>query len=369
MRFLILLLCAFVFSLANNTTEIEKNQLLSKNASTQDLYLSYEEIPEKLYKNQVFTLTVKVVNTNQSANSFQRTIASFDGIKLLKNEPTTLQKDYITLDTYYLQATKTRVKTPDFYYQIDSHDENESSSPQHLAGKYIHSVALKAPSYFSQILAKSFSIQSSKTTHYDATHNIVVFSAVANFANLNDFNLSGSNYQGFESYNMDNLEQSRMTYFIVTPKTQKKLYFSYFNLQTNSYQTLYITLALDDDSVSTQMDITPTEYTHTFIKIVVASAVGLLGILLFIIKRKKRYFFMIALTPIAYIVWVYFPKAKINIEPNTNIYLLPMKHATIFEQTTQKITLTKLGQVDNYNKVLLDNNTIGWVKNENISKD
>jgi len=85
-----------------------------------------------------------------------------------------------------------------------------------------------------------------------------------------------------------------------------------------------------------------------------------------ILWRKKYIYLFFILIPLIYIIFLSIPQQDICIKEGSNIYLLPVKNGTVFEKTTSKIILKKEGNIDNYIKVKLQNNKIGWIKNEDI---
>jgi len=332
-----------------------------------DLYLSYEKLPSKIYKNQIFTVTTKVLNTNKEISEIAATFGTFYGLKVLTLTPQREHKDFTFYDTFYFQATEAILQTPDLYYKLLREDP-ENYQPVKLPGKKSFTVNLNFDEDFSHLLAKEFTIDSFKTTNYDQNHNIIVFTANTEFANVDDFNLTVASIQGFESISNE-LPTRRMTYYAVIPKHLRSVTFTYFNLDTAEYVPITIPVEVDDDSVSTQMDLSPTQYNHSFAKIMIAIGLITIGIILYLITKRKIYFFIIALTPILYVAWVYFPKEKLCIKSDAKIYLLPMKNSTIFQKYSSVQKLQKLGKVDDYNKVLLSNLNIGWIKDEDLCED
>ena len=363
--FLGFLLIITIVLAEDSETFVDSNS--SEELVENDLYLSYEKLPKKIYKNQVFTLTTKVLNTNKNFSNISARFGTFYGIKVLSVTPQRTQKDFTYYDTFYFQATETQLQTPDLFYKLlGVNDEN--ILPAKLSGKKLFAVNLNSDQDFSNILATEFNIESFKTTHYDQNNNIIVFTASTEFANVSDFNISIASIQGFESISSD-LPSKRMTYYAVIPKHIRNITFNYFNTTKAEYIPINIPVEVDDDSVSTQMDLSPTQYNHSFAKIMIALALILVGIILFLITRRKIYFFIIALTPILYVAWVYFPKEKLCIKSDAKIYLLPMKNSTIFHKYSSVQKLQKLGKVGDYNKILLSNLNIGWVKDEDLCED
>jgi hypothetical protein len=343
----------------------DTNVTIVEDIKESDLYLTYETLPKTIYQNQIFTVKTKILNTNKEYSELITSYGSFFGLNILSLTPTREQDEFTSYDTYYFQAKETQFKTPTLNYKLN---RNEDVEPISLEGKNFYAVQLNSDEDFTNVLADNFTIESYKTTQYDQDHNIIVFTASTSFANVADFNLSFATMQGFESMSTT-LPEGRMTYYAVIPKHLRMLRFSYFNLQTSSYTPVEIPVEVDDDSVSTQMDLAPTQYTHTLAKIIIAVVLITIGIIAFIITRQKRYFFVIALTPIIYVSWVYYPKEKLCIERNAKIYLLPMKNSTIFYKYSSDQKLQKMGEVEEYNKVLLPNLNIGWVKNEDLCEN
>ena len=172
----------------------------SSNGSVEkDLYLTYEQFPEKLYINQLFSISTKVVNANQELDELWRELASFDGLKVLQADPISVKEEYTTYDTFFFKVTKALVKTPDIFYKL-LRNTTDTIKPKKLAGKFINTVQLQYDDEYCHILARSFEVKNHKTTHYDNTNNIIVFSVIAQEANIEDFNLTHASYQGFESY-------------------------------------------------------------------------------------------------------------------------------------------------------------------------
>ena len=73
---------------------------------------------------------------------------------------------------------------------------------------------------------------------------------------------------------------------------------------------------------------------------------------------------MFIIIPLAYTLYLSIPEQEVCIKAGSNIYLLPVENGTIFETTPRKYHLPKEGSVTNFTKVKLQNDKIGWVKNE-----
>ncbi len=141
--------------------------------------------------------------------------------------------------------------------------------------------------------------------------------------------------------------------------------FSYFDLKKNKYSHLVIPIIVNDDSVTTQSDLKPKDQSRERLKMFIAAGVAFIG-LIFILWRKKYIYLIFILIPLAYIVYIGMPSKELCIKTGSQIHLLPVQNGTIFETTQTTIYLQKEGSVKNFVKVKLQNDKIGWVKNEDI---
>ena len=97
----------------------------------------------------------------------------------------------------------------------------------------------------------------------------------------------------------------------------------------------------------------------------IAAVVALVAFI-FILFRKKYIYLIFILIPLAYIVYIAAPSKEVCIKVGSKIYLLPVHNGTIFEETSSEYHLQKEGSVKEFTKVKLQNEKIGWVKNEDI---
>lgn len=97
----------------------------------------------------------------------------------------------------------------------------------------------------------------------------------------------------------------------------------------------------------------------------IAASVAFIA-LLFVLYRKKYIYAVFILIPLLYISYTLVPTKDICIKSGSNIRLLPVENGTIFETTQSVIRLEKEGSVKEFIKVKLQNQKIGWVKNEDI---
>ena len=378
MRFFLLLLLSFTLSFANIQDEnsSQEGTAVDQNFSKADiaedeiqaklLYQSYYELPKKLFKGQVFTLTIKALSAKEDYESLSYEFSNAIGLELLETEPVRKKDGPYLYDTFYFHVKGHRVRTPDISTSLIFKDYS-GDLEETLKGVSIETVSLNPEKDFSSILANEFKILDYKTSQYDNQHNIVVFSAEAKMANLKDFSLNIATKQGIDAYEQ-NLSYSSATYYAVVSKQLNELKFSYFDLNTRHFKDVIIPVIVENDRVSTQTDLAPTQNTHAFKKIILAGIVSVLGLGLFILRRKKFYL-LIFIIPLFFIAKLSVPIKHVCISQDSNIYLLPMNNGTIFEQVPYRFTTEALGEAQGFTKIRMQNSQIGWAKDEDLCKD
>ncbi len=379
MRFFLLLLFSLIISNAQAEVSVfgtesaqeseisnEDEVVVEEEIQAKLLYQSYYELPTKLFKGQVFTLTIKALSAEQDFEGLNYNFSNETGLSLLSEEKERKINAPYFYDTFYFQVTGDRVRTPDVRTSLIFKD-NSGSLEETLKGERINTVRLNPEKDFSRVLAENFKILEYKTSQYDNQHNIVVFSAEAKMANLNDFSLKAAYKEGIDVYEQE-LPYSNFTYYAVVSKQLNELKFTYFNLNTRRFQDVVIPIIVINDRVSTQTDLAPTQNTHVFAKIIAAGLVSAVGIVLFIYRRKKLYL-LIVILPLFFIAKLSVPIKHVCVKEDSNIYLLPMKNGTIFEKVPFRFKTESLGEAENFTKIRMQNNQIGWVQDENLCQD
>lgn len=323
------------------------------------IYLSYDEIPSRVIKGEIFTVTLKALSTVQNFDDISYEFSNYSGIKILDEVPQREQKGKFLYDTFHLLSTSDNLKLPDVNATLIASQEYNSTL---IKGEKLNVIKLNPKSNFSNIIANSLELVEYKTTDYDTTHNILVFVATAENSDINAMHFKNVFKQGIES-STDSYFSSRITYFVVLDKRIKNFTFTYFNLLKNSYEPVSIPIIVMDDSVTTQSDLKPRDESHDLQKMYLAAAIAIFGFIFILIKRRIIYLFFIFI-PLGYIIYLSIPKKEICIKKGAQIHLLPVDNGTIFETAKTSYSLLKEGQTDRYIKVKLKNNKIGWVKNE-----
>ena len=157
-----------------------------------------------------------------------------------------------------------------------------------------------------------------------------------------------------------------MTYYAIIPNSEQTLDFTIFNLNKNRYESISIPIVVDDDAVSTQSDLSPTDARHTELKVGAAAIFGVIFISLFYWKRTKWY--LVCLGPSSFLccVCTSYQIQAVCVKKSAPIYLLPIKHGTIFETTENEENVEVENTVGEFRKIRLNNQNVGWVHERDL---
>jgi len=323
------------------------------------IYFNYEEVPDRVIKGAVFSVTFKTLSTIRKYQKVRYKFSHYRGIKILDASPARTKKGKYYYDTFHMIATRKNAKLPTVKASLIAPYKYPSTVIQ---GEKLNVITLNPKEDFSNVIANTLELIDYKTTSFDATHNIVIFVLKAHNSYLKSIHFNNVYKQGIESYK-GYYRTTKVTYFVVIDKKIENFTFSYFNLQNNKFEKLSIPIIVDDDSVSTQTDLKPKNQSHEQIKIYIAATLAAV-IIAFIVWRRKYFYAILLIFPLGYIAYIVVPDKDVCIKKGANIYLLPVSNGTIFEVTQSQLHLTKEGSVTNFVKVKLQNDKIGWVKNE-----
>jgi hypothetical protein len=333
---------------------------LSSLFASKVLYVQYVEVPKRVIKGEIIPITFKTLSTVQDFEDINYTFIRQEGAEVLEEIPQREIKGKFYYDTFHLLVKSTQAALPDVNVSLTP--PNETYETTFVPGQKLNVINLNPPKNFSNIIAQNAVLKGYKTTSYDTQHNIVVFVLEAKNSDLQGIHFKDVYKQGIESIESD-FENAKVTYYVVIDKNIDFFRFSYFNLLQNDYKQLSIPIIVHDDSVTTQSDLKPRDQSHERFKMYAAAIFAFVALLIALI-RKKYIYLLFTLLPLGYITYLNMPQQRICIKEGAKIYLLPVKNATVFETTQTKQELTKEGSVSAYVKVRLQNNKIGWVKNE-----
>lgn len=324
------------------------------------LNMEFSQLPDRFYVGEVIPVTVKLTPVDTASGDIEYTLQNEEGLRIFSDTPRREVKEDGVYDTFYFVVESSSLRLPDITATLTS--LGRSSDP--LIGTTLSASMLNPPATYANVMADRFEIVNYKTTVYDNDTNIVVFTVKASRCDIGSFRLPNAVKQGFESKSPGAVE-SQMTYYAIIPDSEESINFSYFNLDKQRYESLVIPIIVDDDTVSTQSDLSPTDARHTELKMAAAIVFAVLLGTLYYWKRKKWYLYASVL-PVFYLLYVLLPKEEVCVKKGASIYLLPINHGTVFEKTEEKKQLEAEKEVGDFIKVHLNDDQIGWVNKRDL---
>lgn len=263
-------------------------------------------------------------------------------------------------NTFYLKINQVQFAIPTIKVRVNT---KEGTVSETLIGHTGRAIKLDRKGNYAQVVAESLEILDTKITNYDANHNLAVLQLKSKMGNLFDFHLSAYAKQGIESKS-GNYKEATAFYYAIVPKEQNTISFDYFNTQVEKYQTLQVQNIAIEDRVSTQSDIKP-KNNYQFFKISLMVFFALLFFGLYLYKRKIIFiiFLVIALAFLLYFVTL---KTSVILKSNVALRIQPTFNSTIVLTTHTEQKAEILGKRNNYYKVILEDEHIGWVVKNNI---
>ncbi|MBZ7985238.1 SH3 domain-containing protein [Campylobacter sp. Cr9] len=224
---------------------------------------------------------------------------------------------------------------------------------------------LKFNKDYSQLVASNLKITNLKCTEYDETSTICGMDAKAENTNFNNFSLKNVKSQSITNVGKD-YENAKCSIALIFPNNLKSFSFSYFDPIQNDFIEYSNNIIVESEEISTQTDLNPiTKEINFYLQI---GSLILAVICLVIVVIFKRFFSLIAVALVfiafAFIDGGEFSNAKLK--AGANVRILPTNNSTIFYKNTSLKEVKVLAKKDDFVKVALDEDTSGWVKNEDI---
>lgn len=331
--------------------------------SSRLLFISVESSPQKAYVGQVFGIKVKAIVAKNKIDALSNTFS--DGTNVTVINPTAPWESAGSntyYNTFYFKVTSKNAVMPRLSVSIV---QNQEALESEFIGLTLPNIIqLKADPLFSNVIAQSLTINKYKTTTFDAKNVIIVMEIETTGANLQDFKLSGIAKSGIDSYSETNSTQ-KIYYYAIMPNYHKEFEFTYFDLPSNKFKKMTLPIVIENEEVSTQLGLNPKESIFEFYKTV---AYAVLAFVFFIVLLKKRRWYY-ALPVVIFLALFFLDKNPLNnvqLKANSILMILPTEKSTIFFTSTQQLAVEKLGERDDYIKILLPDGKIGWTKRENI---
>lgn len=202
-----------------------------------NLYLSYINYPNHVYKNQRFEVEVKALITRNNFDYIQTKFINGKNISASNpNEPwvkSSTNKNTFT-NKYYFKATNGNFIMPTI--EVRLYNNKTLVEARRISGQDISfSEIAKSNERFSNVIAKELTLIGSKTKQYNNKEALTIIDLNAKESNLEDFNLKGFAEQGITVIE-ENHPNQHIIYNVTIPIHLKNIVFDYYNTSSNSFQ-------------------------------------------------------------------------------------------------------------------------------------
>lgn len=346
----------------------EEERNIATGDHSKSLYLTIQEMPKKsFYHRELFQVTYKL-----------RILQEYDEIRTLfwdENEiksvsvlnpdsPWIKEEDGTLSNLFYYKIRQSHFTLPTL--TIQALKDNQPIAEESLKGEEGKAIELGGNPLFSKVVATNLAVTEKKVTSYDTENNLVVFRVEAEGTDLGDFSIPQHPKQGIESSNIT-LPKASMIYYVIMPKSEPSLIFDYFNLEKYQYERITLENLAVDERVSTQADIKPKNTLQIFLFSILGVLIVLLALLY--VYYRNPLLIIVALLLLGYSTYLALFKHEGYLQAGSQVSILPTRNSTIIFQATTPMKVEILSERDDYYKIILADEKIGWVKKSEIRKD
>lgn len=345
--------------------EVDVSFLSLENKS---IYPKFTVHPKNIYQKQTFEVVIKTIVATQDFTQLQTRFINSKNITVVN--PDSIWREVGNQEyenRFYIKVNSSNFVMPTF--QIIAYDDYEIRDVAYLKPKETTFLRLaKGNNKFSGVIANELKVTNFKTRQYNNKELLTVIEIYAVNGNLEDFKLDFLEHeQGISSFE-ESYPLQNLIYYTVIPIHNKKIVFNYYNVLKKKFEDIIIPINLEDDLVSTQTDLNPNNSNFEFYKKIAISVITLLFLIITIIRRKIIY---LIITLLLFIIFIMFmmPNKTYVINKDIKVFILPTSNSTIFLKTSKQELVEVLIQKNGYMKIMFKNGSIGWIKEEDVSKN
>lgn len=316
----------------------------------------YSYMPKKVYKNQLFSVTV-MAPKEAGSRTPEFTFDSSSQTQPLFPKPLIVKNGDDSFYTFYFKAADDDIRIPQLFISF----ENGVDS---LETETISIETLKERKDFCHVLAADMKIKSSQVSNYDENNHIVTLSIEAFEANLEDMKLDDVKESDVEALKRDHAKVEA-EFYVILPTEETLLKFTYFNTIKKQYVFLEVPVVVADASVSTQSDLNPVEDSFEELKKYTLMFLFTFFFIMFLVKRDFFYL-VFAVVSLITLLTLFIPHKKICVKQGASLYILPTQTSTISTKVDHDLDTMLLGKREGFTKVEYKEGIIGWIKNEDL---
>lgn len=327
------------------------------------IYLTPDQPPKTLYTDQTFAFSIVALVAEKDFDELSTTIGEATGLRQINQSPKwhKIDEDRYKI-TLFFQVTDTRVALPTVEISLVSNGEVLDSTSYDGASLSASKIA-KNPQ-FSQVVANSLEVVTHKVERFNDEQNILIMELKADYSNLLKFQLTSDDIdsQGID-WSEVRLPTAKILYYAIIPPTKDSISFNYFVPTTGDFKRVDLALDLSSlgQKISTHSDINPNKKDIPWMNIFLLTIVAI-TLIFFFFKTHKWIFLVVVAINATLIFWLVIKDDTVLIKTGAHIRLLPTTTSTLFYITSAPTEAKVLKRKDDFYKVLLPDEKIGWVK-------
>ena len=321
----------------------------------------YSYIPKKIYKNQLFPITVLAMGIGENSRDLYFKF-DIDSPHQPINDAVIVQNGEDCFYTFYFKNDKSdEFKLPLLFIKSKEADVI-------LDEQYIDVAKIKERKDFCGVISADMKVKTYQASTFDDKSNLITISFEAYEANIENINLKEYQEQGVEDIIRDN-SKVEANFFVVVPSTKKNLKFTYFNTIKGQYVFIDIPIKVVETKLTTQLAPNPKDDNFEDIKKRTIIAFIIFFLLLAIWKRDFLYLIIVVLLSLVLIKF-YMPQPTVCIKANAKVRILPTTISRVSYVIQEKKTkVTQLLNREGFIKIEYNNERVGWVDEQDICQD
>jgi len=307
----------------------------------------------------IITKYISVFDLNQTNNSQDYIAQSYAKNVNLDN--------LLEINKYFISITNTTNLTNE---SNTSHDNAQLPLQTNLMPPQMELVKINKEHYFSNVIANLIEVEQLHVEQYNNNNYKVTLMLLGQNSNLEDFYLEEFGSFQKQIYLETNHIKQYLIYEFLAPISTKNIKFSYYCPTTNKFESLNIPIVVEQGIISKQEDISPHIYNDMYYE----KAIILLGAIFFFVlfywTRHIIFIFIggvISLYLLFVIVRLF--TSEVELKVGSSVFVLPTTNSFAYDELENTTKVKVILKQKQWSKVLIDDEKIGWVKNEDIKNN
>ena len=329
------------------------------------IYLTPEPLPNSLYVGQTLRVQINALIVEPRYDKLPVSLSGGSGVRRIGGEPRWERVDENRHRlTLFFRITDTQPTLPSLDVRLFSGGVLQDRSLLDFPSRRASTVT-DNPQY-TGVIANDIKLVTHKVERFSEGQNILVMELHGQLSNLAQFSLPGVETEGTDWVD-DRPPVTRIFYYALLPDHQSNISFNYFNPTTGDFNRFDLDFDLSNlgQRISTHADINPKSRSIPWLEIFVLFLASVLLILFWFKTHRNLFLVMVALT-VALALWLVLRDERVTIQEGAQVRLLPTSTSTLFYVTYRPTEAMVLKRKDDYIKVHLPDDKIGWIRQEEV---